>query len=71
MPTTWFVQRLWVKPGRLKMYYSVMNNWGSKSCAISYGSIGKDLITLAFNSSRITWFVCIIVKIFGGGGKGG
>ncbi|GBG07854.1 L-fucose isomerase [Paenibacillus agaridevorans] len=46
-PTTWFV------PDRIKDdpvfddVYSVMENWGSNHCAVSYGHIGADLITLA------------------------
>lgn len=45
-PTTWFVPRLSGK-GAFKDVYSVMNNWGANHGAISYGHIGKDLITLA------------------------
>ena len=45
-PTTWFVPRLCDKPA-FKDVYSVMNNWGANHGAISYGHIGKDLITLA------------------------
>ena len=45
-PTTWFVPRLCDKHG-FKDVYSVMNNWGANHGAISYGHIGKDLITLA------------------------
>lgn len=45
-PTTWFVPRLCNKPA-FKDVYSVMNNWGANHGAISYGHIGKDLITLA------------------------
>lgn len=48
-PTTWFVPRLCDKPA-FKDVYSVMNNWGANHGAISYGHIGKDLIT-GFNSS--------------------
>ncbi|MDD2246469.1 MAG: L-fucose isomerase [Proteiniphilum sp.] len=45
-PTTWFAPRLTDKPA-FKDVYSVMNNWGANHGAISYGHIGKDLITLA------------------------
>lgn len=45
-PTTWFTPRLTGK-GAFKDVYSVMNNWGANHCAISYGHIGQDLITMA------------------------
>ncbi len=45
-PTTWFVPRLNEKSA-FKDVYAVMNNWGANHGAISYGHIGKDLITLA------------------------
>ncbi|WP_118196012.1 L-fucose isomerase [Albibacterium indicum] len=45
-PTTWFVPRVQGE-GAFKDVYSVMANWGSNHGAISYGHIGKDLITLA------------------------
>jgi L-fucose isomerase len=45
-PTTWFVPRLCDKPA-FRDVYSVMNNWGANHGAISYGHIGRDLITLA------------------------
>lgn len=45
-PTTWFAPRLCNRNG-FKDVYSVMNNWGANHGAISYGHIGKDLITLA------------------------
>jgi L-fucose isomerase len=45
-PTTWFVPRLTGK-GAFTSVYSVMNNWGANHCALSYGHIGADLITLA------------------------
>lgn len=45
-PTTWFVPRTTNDPA-FSDVYSVMNNWGSNHAAISYGHIGKDLITLA------------------------
>jgi L-fucose isomerase len=45
-PTTWFVPRLNDKVA-FSNVYEVMNNWGSNHGAISYGHIGRDLITLA------------------------
>jgi len=45
-PTTWFAPRL-TGEGAFKNIYSVMNNWGANHGAISYGHIGKDLVTLA------------------------
>lgn len=45
-PTTWFVPVLTGK-GAFQTVYSVMNHWGSNHCAVSYGHIGGDLITLA------------------------
>jgi L-fucose isomerase len=45
-PTTWFAP----KPGGVGPFrdaYSVMNNWGANHCALSYGHIGSQLITLA------------------------
>jgi L-fucose isomerase len=45
-PTTWFVPNL-TGEGVFKDVYSVMNNWGSNHCAVSFGHIGGDLITLA------------------------
>src|SRR5690554_396959 len=44
-PTTWFAPRLSDKQA-FRDVYSVMNNWGANHGAISYGHIGKDLITL-------------------------
>ena len=46
-PTTWFVPRLDPTKDAFKDVYSVMNNCGANHGAISYGHIGKDLITLA------------------------
>lgn len=46
-PTTWFVPRLCPDRDAFKDVYSVMNNWGANHGAITYGHIGKDLITLA------------------------
>jgi L-fucose isomerase len=45
-PTTWFVPKI-TGEGVFKNVYSVMNNWGSNHCAVSYGHVGADLITLA------------------------
>ncbi len=45
-PTTWFVPRLTGKDAFTDTY-SVMANWGANHCALSYGHIGADLITLA------------------------
>lgn len=46
-PTTWFVPRLDPARDPFKSVYAVMNNWGANHGAISYGHIGRDLITLA------------------------
>lgn len=45
-PTTWFVPNR-LENGPFKDVYSVMYNWGSNHCSLSYGHIGNDLITLA------------------------
>ncbi len=45
-PTTWFAPRT-TGGGPFRDMYSVMNNWGANHCALSYGHIGADLITLA------------------------
>ncbi|MFC0212971.1 L-fucose isomerase [Paenibacillus chartarius] len=45
-PTTWFVPNL-TGTGAFRSVYSVMNNWGSNHCAVSYGHVGHLLITLA------------------------
>jgi L-fucose isomerase len=45
-PTTWFVPNL-TGEGAFKDVYSVMSKWGSNHCAISFGHIGADLVTLA------------------------
>ncbi|TBL73903.1 L-fucose isomerase [Paenibacillus thalictri] len=45
-PTTWFVPNL-TGEGAFKDVYSVMSNWGSNHCSVSYGHVGGDLITLA------------------------
>ncbi|MCR5041578.1 MAG: L-fucose isomerase [Clostridia bacterium] len=44
-PTTWFVPRL-TGSDAFKDVYSVMANWGANHCAMAYGHIGADLITL-------------------------
>ena len=45
-PSTWFVPKLTGK-GAFKDTYSVIYNWGANHASLSYGHIGKDLITLA------------------------
>ncbi len=45
-PCTWFVPRL-TGEGAFTSCYDVMNNWGANHCAMSYGHIGADLISLA------------------------
>ena len=45
-PTTWFAPRL-TGEGAFRDVYSVMANWGANHGAITYGHIGKDIITLA------------------------
>lgn len=45
-PTTWFAPRL-TGSGVFTDVYSVMDLWGANHCAVSYGHIGADLITLA------------------------
>ncbi|ARJ50606.1 L-fucose isomerase [Staphylococcus lutrae] len=45
-PTTWFAPRL-TGEGAFKSVYDVMNHWGANHGAISYGHIGRELITLA------------------------
>ena len=45
-PTTWFAPRI-TGEGAFRDVYSVMANWGANHGAITYGHIGKDLITLA------------------------
>ena len=52
-PTTWFVPRLADKPA-FRDVYSVMNNWGANHGAVSFGHIGRDLITLASRSEEHT-----------------
>lgn len=45
-PQTWFVPRL-TGHGAFRDVYSVMKSWGANHCALSFGHIGADLITLA------------------------
>ncbi|MRH41066.1 L-fucose isomerase [Aquibacillus halophilus] len=45
-PTTWFVPNT-TGEGAFRDVYTVMNSWGANHCAMSYGHIGADLITLA------------------------
>jgi L-fucose isomerase len=45
-PTQWFTPIL-TGSGPFKDVYSVMANWGANHCAVSYGHIGEDLISLA------------------------
>lgn len=46
-PTTWFVPNQIEGDAVFGDVYGVMEHWGSNHCAISYGHIGADLITLA------------------------
>lgn len=46
-PTTWFVPNLVPGKTAFKDVYSVMANWGANHGSLTYGHIGKDLITLA------------------------
>ncbi|TLS49575.1 L-fucose isomerase [Paenibacillus antri] len=46
-PTTWFAPNLVPGDPVFSDVYDVMENWGSNHCAISYGHIGGELITLA------------------------
>ena len=46
-PTTWFAPNLVPGDPVFSSVYDVMEQWGSNHCAISYGHIGGDLITLA------------------------
>lgn len=45
-PTTWFAPRTGAN-NAFKDVYSVMANWGANHGSLTYGHIGKDLITLA------------------------
>lgn len=46
-PTTWFVPNLVEGKAAFKDVYSVMANWGANHGSLTYGHIGKELITLA------------------------
>lgn len=46
-PTTWFAPNLIPGDPAFDEVYTVMEHWGSNHCAVSYGHIGADLITLA------------------------
>ena len=45
-PTQWFAPRL-SGTGAFRDVYGVMSAWGANHCAMSYGHIGEDLISLA------------------------
>ena len=45
-PTQWFTPIL-TGSGAFRDVYSVMANWGANHCAMSYGHIGEDLVSLA------------------------
>lgn len=45
-PTHWFVPEL-TGSGPFRDVYGVMANWGANHCAMSYGHIGAELISLA------------------------
>ena len=45
-PTTWFAPRT-TGSGAFADVYSVMANWGANHCALVYGHVGADFITLA------------------------
>ena len=45
-PTTWFAPRVTGK-GAFTDVYSVMANWGANHCALIYGHVGADFITLS------------------------
>jgi L-fucose/D-arabinose isomerase len=45
-PTQWFTPRL-TGSGSFRDVYGVMAGWGANHCAMSYGHIGEDLISLA------------------------
>ncbi len=46
-PTTWFVPNTDENTTAFKDVYSVMANWGANHGSLTYGHIGRDLITLA------------------------
>jgi L-fucose/D-arabinose isomerase len=45
-PTQWFAPRL-SGTGAFRDVYSVMAGWGANHCAMSYGHVGGDLVSLA------------------------
>ncbi len=45
-PTQWFAPRL-SGAGVFRDVYSMMSAWGANHCALSYGHVGEDLVTLA------------------------
>jgi L-fucose isomerase len=45
-PTQWFAPRL-TGSGAFRDVYGVMSAWGANHCAMSYGHIGEDLVSLA------------------------
>ena len=45
-PTQWFAPRL-TGTGAFRDVYSVMAGWGANHCAMSYGHVGGDLVSLA------------------------
>jgi L-fucose isomerase len=45
-PTHWFVPEV-TSEGAFRDVYAVMSNWGANHCAMSYGHIGPDLLSLA------------------------
>lgn len=45
-PTSWFVPNI-TGEGAFTDVYSVMANWGSNHCVMTYGHVGADFITLA------------------------
>jgi L-fucose isomerase len=45
-PTQWFAPRL-TGTGAFRDVYGVMSAWGANHCAMSYGHIGEDLVSLA------------------------
>ncbi len=45
-PTQWFAPRL-TGNGAFRDVYGVMAGWGANHCAMSYGHIGEDLVSLA------------------------
>ena len=46
-PTTWFAPRADNSSAAFSDVYSVMANWGANHGSLTYGHIGRDLITLA------------------------